>query len=198
MRQVLACISGLCGSFYLIRRCRRWWRTRRVEGFSAVWPAVADPSNKGTEGAAAFRTLVNFLVRWQEDYLRLAQLAFPLSELELFYSAQRGQCLCWFCSAKGLWEKRKCSHDIKCVYCNQIYHNKVLFWEWKPWASIGAYDTSRPYKEGKIMTCFFFQLLLKTTSLYLSVHFQGWQWKAWWFIREGNNELSPILWCYLS
>ena len=105
MRRVLARISGLCGSFYFIRLCRRWWRTRRVKGFSAVWPAVADQSNTHAEGAAAFRTLVNFLGRRQEDFLRLAQLAFPLSELELFYSAQRGQCLCWFCSAKGLWEK---------------------------------------------------------------------------------------------
>ena len=37
---------------------------------------------------------LNFLGRCQEDYFRLAHLAFPLSELELFYSAQRGQCLC--------------------------------------------------------------------------------------------------------
>lgn len=88
-----------------VRRCRRWQGTGRVEGFSAVWPAVVDQSNTDAEGTAAFRTLVNFLVRCQEDYFRLANLAFPLRELELFYSAQRGQCLCWFCSVEGLWEK---------------------------------------------------------------------------------------------
>ena len=62
--------------------------------------------------------------------------------------------------------ERKYSQDIKCVYCHQIYHNKVLFWEWKPWASIGAYDTSRPYKEGKITTCFLSQL--NTKQLYFT------------------------------
>ena len=56
--------------------------------------AVADQSNTDAEGAAAFRTLVNFLGRWPEDFLRLAQLAFPLSQLVLFCFAQRGQCFC--------------------------------------------------------------------------------------------------------
>jgi len=54
--------------------------------------------------------------------------------------------------------ERKYSDDIKCGYCHQIYRNKVLFWGWKPWASIGAYDTSSPYKEWQITTCFFSQL----------------------------------------
>ena len=47
---------------------------------------MADQSNTDAEGAAAFKTLVNFLGRCQEDYFRLVNLAFPLSELELFYS----------------------------------------------------------------------------------------------------------------
>ena len=66
---------------------------------------MADQSNTDAEGAAAFRPPVNFLGRCQEDYFRLAHLAFPLSEVVLFCSAQREQCLCLFCSAKGLLEK---------------------------------------------------------------------------------------------
>lgn len=140
----LGCVVDFC-SFYFIRRCQRCWRTRRVEGFSAVSPAVADQSNTDAEGTAAFRTLVNFLVRWQEDYLKLAQLAFPLSELLLFCSAQRGQCLCWFCSAEGLWEKRNICKIwnafivIKFTIIRFYLGVETLGINW-------AYDSSRPYK----------------------------------------------------
>ena len=42
--------------------------------------AVAGLSNTGADGSASFRTMVNyFLGRWQGDFFRLGQLAFPLS-----------------------------------------------------------------------------------------------------------------------
>ena len=72
----------------------RLWLIRPIRTRKALPHSVVDPSNTGTEGTAAFRTLVNFLGRWQEDYFRLAHLAFSLSEVVLFCSAQREQCLC--------------------------------------------------------------------------------------------------------
>ena len=49
------------------------------EGLGAVFPAVADQSNMGTEGSAAFRTLVSFLSRCQGDRFGIVQLTLPLS-----------------------------------------------------------------------------------------------------------------------
>ena len=49
------------------------------EGLGAVFPAVADQSNMGEEGSAAFRTLVSFLRRCQGDRFGFVQLTLPLS-----------------------------------------------------------------------------------------------------------------------
>ena len=49
------------------------------EGLGAVFPAVADQSNMGVEGSAAFWTLVRFLSRCQGGRFGFVQLMLPLS-----------------------------------------------------------------------------------------------------------------------
>ena len=49
------------------------------ERLGVVFMAVADQSNTGTKGCAAFRTLVSFLSRCQGDLVGFAQLTLPLS-----------------------------------------------------------------------------------------------------------------------